>query len=458
MRANRSRLPEVGTDPPFAFPALLHLTLTNGLAVRLVPYAGLPVVTFVLVLEGGAAVDPADRHGLASVTGDMLDEGTGSMNALDVSDALARLGADYDLDVGADATILAMTTLSRFADRAADLLAAMAIRPSLQDHDFHRLRQLRLDRLRQLKDLAPAMAERAFLKLLYGTHPYGHLSLGSVASLERLGLSDVEAFHTAVYRPSRATLIIAGAIDEADAARLAERAFGGWEQKRDSVDTSAPASSVAAPDEPAARLAIVPREGAAQSELRIGHLSARRDTPDYFPLLVMNAVIGGQFVSRINLKLREEKGYTYGARTGFDWRRGLTPFVLQTSVHSRATADAVRDAVGELEAIRSARPPTADELTLAKASLTRGYPRNFETVPQVARAVAQLVLFGLPDTYFEAFAPNVQAVTAADVVRAAQRYIDPARLATLIVGDDSAIRDSLGALGLGQPLVLAAEV
>jgi zinc protease len=171
-------------------------------------------------------------------------------------------------------------------------------------------------------------------------------------------------------------------------------------------------------------------------------------------LLVMNAALGGQFVSRVNLKLREEKGYTYGARTGFDWRRGLAPFVLQTSVHTASTADAVRDAWGEIDAIRGSRPVSDQELSLAKASLTKGYPRNFETVQQVARSVAQLALYDLPDTYFEEFVPRVTAVTAAEVTQAAARYLDPARLTTLIVGDHAAIADPLRALGVGEAEVM----
>ena len=458
-RVDRSRLPEVGADPPFVFPSIVHHTLSNGLALRMVPHGGVPIVTQVLLFEGGSAADPADRHGLASLTGDMLDEGTGSMTALDVSDALARLGADYDMDIGADAIVLSLTTLARFAGAAASLLAAMVTRPSLREGDFERVRQLRLDRIRQLKDIPSAMAERAFLRLLYDQHPYGHLALGSSSSLERLSLADVESFHDVWFRPSRATLIVSGDISESDAVAMSEAAFGGWEDT-----TAAPGapftapSNVPPPDRPSARLAVVVREGAAQSELRLGHLSARRDTPDYFALLVMNAVLGGQFVSRINLKLREEKGYTYGARTGFDWRRGLAPFALQTSVHSRTTADAILDALAELGGIRGPRPPTESELTLAKASLTRGYPRNFETAAQVARGIAQLVLFGLRDSYFAEFVRNVQAVTAADVARAAERYIDPSKLTTLIVGDYPGIRDALPSLGLGEPLILPAEV
>ena len=170
--------------------------------------------------------------------------------------------------------------------------------------------------------------------------------------------------------------------------------------------------------------------------------------------VVMNSVMGGQFVSRINLKLREEKGFTYGARTGFDWRRGRTPFVLQASVHTASTAEAIADSLRELEAIRHERPPSESELALARTSLTRGYPRNFETAQQVARSVAQLALFELPDTYFEEFIPKVHAVTAADASSAAARYIDPQKAVTLIVGDKAVVHDSLLTLGLGEPDVL----
>jgi predicted Zn-dependent peptidase len=168
----------------------------------------------------------------------------------------------------------------------------------------------------------------------------------------------------------------------------------------------------------------------------------------------MNAVLGGQFVSRINLRLREEKGFTYGARTGFDWKRGLAPFALQASVHTAATAEAIADSLREFQGIRGDHPPSPEEMTLARASLTRGYARNFETAPQIARSVAQLALYDLPDTYFEEFVPRIQAVTADDVLRAAAQYVDTSRAITLVVGDVAVIGDSLRALGLGEPTVL----
>jgi len=330
----------------------------------------------------------------------------------------------------------------------------------MREDDFGRVRQLRLDRLTQLKDLPQAVAERAFLRLMYAQHPYGHLPIGSDAALRRLSLGDVAAFHTATFRPSRATLVVSGALSHQELLRAAAP-FGEWADTGPSAFAEAdalPAAEIEPSGMPALRLAVAPREGAAQSELRIGHLSARRTTPDYPALLVMNALLGGQFVSRVNLKLREEKGYTYGARTAFDWRRGLSPFVLQASVHTAATADAIADAVAEIDAIRGSRPPSDEELTLSKASLTRGYPRGFETAQQVARSVAQLALYRLPDSYFAEFVPKVNAIGREDVTSAAARYLDPARLTTLIVGDHTAIAESLRALGLGAPNLLPLEL
>lgn len=454
MPVDRSRLPPVADDVPFVFPRIAHHRLANGLAVRTVEHHSAPVVTFVLVIDGGAGTDPAGLEGLTAITADMVDEGTGVMNALDVSDAMSSIGADYDVEVGADATMFALTTLSRFAARGASLLSDIVTRPSLNAADFDRVKQLRLDRLRQLRDLAPATAERAFLRLLYGAHPYGHLAIGSEASLAAVTLDDVRGSHQSAYKAAGCTLVVAGPMPHQALADIAADAFGGWSARAGDAEGKVPASEVPTPERPSARLAIVPRESAAQSELRIGHLSARRGTPDYPALLVMNAVMGGQFVSRINLKLREEKGFTYGARTGFDWRRGPAPFVLQASVHTASTAEAIRDSLDELEAIRSTRPPSDSELALAKTSLTRGYPRNFETAQQVARSVAQLALFELPDSYFEEFVPKVHAVSSADVSQAAARYIDPAQASVLIVGDYAAVGDSLLTLGLGKPDVI----
>src|SRR4029077_18054352 len=205
------------------------------------------------------------------------------------------------------------------------------------------------------------------------------------------------------------------------------------------------------------KLSIVPRPKAPQSELRIGQVTVGRDTPDYYPLVVANTILGGQFVSRINLNLREHKGLTYGARTAFEFRRLPGPFVLQVSVQTSGTARAIDESIGEIAGIRGPRPVTPAELELGVAALTRGYARSFETGEQIGRAALQLALYDLPDDYFEQFVPRIERVTSDDVSRVMARHLDPARLTTLIVGDVEVIGPDLGRLGLGEPVVLSAD-
>jgi predicted Zn-dependent peptidase len=233
--------------------------------------------------------------------------------------------------------------------------------------------------------------------------------------------------------------------------RLAAEAFGGWR------DVSADAVTADGHLPSAAALNVIPRPNAPQSELRIGHVAVPRDTPDYHALVVANTILGGQFVSRINLNLREDKGFTYGARTAFEFRRLPGPFVLQVSVQTTATARAIEESIAEIAGIRGPRPVTGEELALAIAALTRGYARSFETAEQIARAVMQLALFDLPDDYFAQFVPAVERVTSDDVSRVMAQHVDPSRLTTLIVGDLDVVGADLGALGLGDPVVLPSD-
>jgi zinc protease len=455
-RVDRRALPTPGPSPRLRFPAIQRRVLSNGLEVRAIAHRNVPVVCAVLLVPAGTAADPADRPGLAAFTADLLDEGSGGRSALEVSDALARNGADFDIDVGADAIALVLTTLTRFFRPAIALLAEMAMSPNLAHADIERVRRLRLERLRQLRDHAPAVAERALMRLLYRDHPYGHLSLGSEAALAATTADELRDFHRGAFVPSGATLIIAGDADVTELFEAATEEFGGWETPADAPPVNRHAGLVPPPLFPDRRLAVVPRPGAAQSEVRIGHVCAARDTPDYHALVLLNMILGGQFVSRVNLNLRQDKGYTYGVRTGFDLRRGLGPFALSTSVQTEVTALAIREAMREIEDIRGARPATAAELTLARASVTQGYPRGFETAQQVARGVAQLALHGLSDTYFEEFVPRVDAVTLEDVSRVSTQYLDTARMVTLAVGDHDAIASTLTTLNLGEPFVLSA--
>jgi zinc protease len=449
MSVDRSRLPLLGPEPTFAFPEIRRRRLANGVDAWTAVHREVPLLSVLVLVRAGASFDPADRPGLAAITGDLLDEGCGDLDALALHEALGRIGAQVDTEVGSDATLIGLTTLERSAAPSLALVADMLIRPRLDRGDFERVRDLRLNRLLQMRDMPPAVAERVFTERLYGPHPYGHLPIGSEVSLRSMDAGEPRAFHQRMYDPSRVTVIAVGNGSHEALGDAVEAAFGGWHIDPGGRSHADPAALPIPPG--AAELLVISRPGAPQSELRLGHVAVARTSSDYHALVTLNLVLGGQFVSRINSNLRERKGYTYGARTSFDFRRGRGPFALAASVQSDATADAVREALLELHAIRGERPVTAEELELGRAPLTRGYPRGFETAEQIGRAIAQIALYDLPDDYFTTFVPKVLALTPEDLTRAADIHIDPARFLTVVVGD----RDKMGAmgdLGLGEPI------
>ena len=457
MTVDRSRLPVPGADRPFHFPRIARRSLANGLELRAVRHRSVPVVAIVLLVPGGSSVDPADNHGLVSITAGLLDEGSRGQSALEIAERVARIGGDLDVEVGMDAVAIGFTTLDRFFDIGLELVYEVVTAPNLANDDFNRIRNLRLERLKQMKDHAAAIADRAFARVLYGAHPYGHLSLGSEPALTAMTVDATKAMHAAMFTPERSTLIIVG--DRAEDALLDEaaRMFEPWRAAVSGMTIDRDVALVTPPAEPQTTLAVIDRPGSAQSELRIGHACASRSTPDYHALLLLNMILGGDFVSRLNLNLRESKGFTYGVRTGFNLRRGIGPFVMQTSVGTDVTGAAVTEALNEIRAIAAERPATGDEVAQAFAALSKGYPRGFETAGQVARSVAQLALHNLPDTYFEEFVPRLAQITADDVSNAARRYLAAAKMSTVIVGDLDKIHGSLPGLGLGPHRVLTTE-
>src|SRR6185503_6642616 len=222
------RLPEPGPSPPYTFPSIQKSTLPNGLRLWTVHHTQVPIVAFMLLVRRGASSDPIGKDGLAAVSADMLDEGSGDRSAIDMHEAIARLGAQFDTDIGSDATAASVTVLSRFTGEALGLLSDIVVRPALRDEDFTRVRQLRLHRLTQIRDMPGAVADRAFLRLLYGIHPYGHSPIGSETALASMSADDVREFHQRAIRPSAATLIAVGDCDHATIARLAADSFGDW--------------------------------------------------------------------------------------------------------------------------------------------------------------------------------------------------------------------------------------
>jgi len=449
--SQRFVMPDAGHPARVTFPPIVRETLSNGTRVWTIRHDAVPVVTVALVVPVGSAQDPAGLPGLAGVLADLLDEGTERHDAIALAEALASLGTELSIDVGPDVTTFTMSTLSRFMEPALALLGDVLTRPRLRDDDLTRVREIRLNRLRQLRSSASAVADRAFLSAVFGAHPYGHGTLGTSAAVSRMSIDDVRAFHAAGMRPSGATLVIAGDTDAKAALAAAERQLGGW-QPRGVV--AVPAGLAEIPSVPplglptgASRILVLDRPGAPQTEVCVGHVGPSRQDADYPTLVTLNALLGGQFSSRINQNLRETRGLTYGARTSFDFRVHAGTFACETNVQGDATPLVVSEILKEFEEVGGIRPASDEELDRAKSSITRGYVRHFETSAQLAQAAARLAEFSLPADTFDRFVPEVEAVTAEAVSTAARANIRPHEAVVVVVGDASGWREALGALG-----------
>ena len=453
MAVDRRGLPPVGAAVPLRFPAIERDTLSNGVRFWAVDHHEKDLVSLALLVPSGSAADPPGYEGLAAFTADLLDDGTRRRSGIDLHEELGRIGGRLGTDVTSDATVLSITALARHARDALALLIELATEPRFDPREVERVRALRISRIAQTRHVAAAVAQRAFLRSVYRTGPYGHVSAGTETALARTTVDDVRAFHAAHYAPRRWTLIASGGGRAAQAEDLASLVSGvpaaAFSAGRDPESPDGRAAPAESP--PGGRLTFVPRAGAVQSEIRIGHLGVVRRAADYPAIMVMNMVLGGQFVSRLNLNLREAKGYTYGIRTAFDGRRGRGPFTLQTAVAAAVTGDAIREAVREIGEIRGVRPVTEDELAAARPVLTSGFPRNFETAGQVAHAALRLALFELPDDEYTTFVSRVAAVDAGAAGAAATRRLDPDALHVVVVGPPE-VGPSLAALSFGEPV------
>jgi predicted Zn-dependent peptidase len=430
-------------DPNFTLPRIERRKLSNGLDVLIVQQHELPVVSFNLVIKTGAAADPQERAGLASLTAALIDEGTKTRSALDISNQLVAIGARLGTGADWDSTGATLLTLTKHLERALDIYADVVANPSFPENELQLQRSSRLTALLQRRDNANAIAGLVYASLLYGrNHPYGHPLVGDELSLKAISRDDLRRFYETYYRPNNAALIVSGDVRPDMLLPQLERAFANWKS------ATIPAINVNGqlPARDKATIYLVDKPQAAQSVIAIGQIGVARSTPDYFPLLVMNTLLGGQFTSRVNLNLREDKGYTYGARTSFDYRSGPGPFIATAGVQTAVTKESVAEFLKELRGIRGARPVSSAELEYAKQALIRGFPRSFETPEQISARLEQIVLYSLPDDYFNNYLANVRRVTTNDVARVAERYLDPSKMAILVVGDRRVIEPGLRSL------------
>lgn len=441
----RRERPASGKEADLLLPTFEETTLANGLTVLVAQERSLPLVAFVLVTRGGAATDPKGKAGLTTLAYQMLGEGAGPRDALQFSDAVADLGASFGSSADQDSGVVSVSGLSKNRDAMLDLLADAVLRPRLAQRDFDRIKTQSLANIQRRKGAPQGLAFEYVPAMIYGDkHPYGHPVGGTEASVGRITSSEVKKHLSETLVPGSTALIAVGDIDLAEARAAAERAFGGWRgRKRTEVVTPA------VEPKPRRTIKIVHKDNSPQTIMIVGRPIFGRGHPDEIAATVANEVLGGTFTSRLNMNLRENKGYTYGASTGLSARRGVGAFIGYTLVRQDATGAALKETLDEITRMQSL-PPSAEELARAKAGIIRSLPGQFETKQAAAGASAEIFVYALPLDHHRSRPAKIEAVDEKAVAEVTRKYLTEPSMQVLLVGDSAKIEAEVAALGVGQ--------
>ena len=436
----------------YHFPHFERRTLANGIHIIVAPVAKLPLISVLAIVEAGASVEAPGKHGIAALTARALLEGAAGLDGAELTDRFERIGASVESHADWDVASVSLTAMSsRLAD-ALGLIRDLLRAPTFPTREVERLKEERLTDLLQLLAEPRGLADEQFSHAVYNSVArYASPEAGDATSVRALTRDDVLAFYASRYTPGGVTLIFAGDVTTDAAVALTESLFGDWSGEK-------PAAAPAGIDsvQTGKLVRVVAKADAPQSEVRVGHAGLPRNTPHYFDAMVMNAVLGGLFSSRINLNLREVHGYTYGASSGFDWRRANGPFVVHTAVKSDVTGPAVQEILNEIERIRKEEISDA-ERSLATSYLDGVFPIRYETTKAIAEALANMVVHGLPGDFFDVYRSRVRAVTTAGILAAAQRHLDPSQLRIVVVGDPAQVTAPLAAVTGLTPEVVTGE-
>jgi zinc protease len=438
--------PTPGTPRPYDFPAVDRFQLSNGLRVVVANLPGRPLVSASLVLRNGAADEPPAHAGATVMAARALSEGTERYDAIALVEASERLGASLHADAGWDAMSVSVDVPAARLGPALELLTEVILHPTFPESEIDRLRDERLNDLLQAQADPRRRADEAFAATIYeSAAPYHRPSGGTRETVAEMTPARLRAAYERGLDPARAALIIGGDLSGIDVGAIVEPLLGGWGP---GVGASTSGRIVDAGAVRERFVRVIHRPGAVQTEIRIGHVGAPRRIDDFHALSVMGAILGGLFNSRLNMKLREEKGYTYGAGAGFDLRRAAGPFSARAAVNTEVTVPAVTDFIAELERIRDAAVSDA-ELKAARDFLVGVFPLRFETPGPIVGALSGLVIHDLPEDELARYRPAIEAVTADDVLAAARSRIHPDQAAIVLVGDADAFGAALEAAGFG---------
>lgn len=441
---DRAQAPTPGPVRPFHFPAVERTTLANGLEVMVGETRRFPVVTLELVANAGGTAEEDATAGVATLTATLLESGAGERTAEQIAETADGLGITLDSTTGWDVAQCGFTSLRARLEQGLELLADMARRPTFPQAEVERLRVERLGTLAHRRTDPSALATEIFSRYTYAPNtPFARPVGGTSSTVSALGREQVAAFHAARYAPAGSTLVGAGDVGLDELAALAERFFGDW--RGESLPAAVPAVT---PRSEQATVVVAHRPGAVQSEIRLGHVGLERGAPDYTQITVMNTILGGSFSSRLNMNLRERRGYTYGVSTLWTARRQRGAFYASTAVQTEVTAHAVEEILREIRGMRDAEV-SHEELRDARDYLAGVFPLTVETTTGVAARLAGLVTYGLPTDHYQGHRERVLSVTADEVLQAARRRLHPERAVIVVAGDADQVRAPLEALGIG---------
>jgi zinc protease len=455
--ADRSKLPALGEAPDLSLPALQRAQLSNGLKLVLAERHDAPVVQLSLIADAGFAADAGIKAGTARLTLDMLDEGAGDDDALALAARAERLGAQIAAGSSIDTSFVNLNALKLRLEPSLDLFADVLLRPRFPENELERLRQQQLAAIQQEKAQPLGLATRLYPRLIYGEdHAYSmpRSGTGSEDSVKAITLDDLRDFYARWLRPDTATLLIVGDTTLEEIVPLLEQRLGQW-QAPDAAPPVKQLAHVALPARP--RLFLVNRTAAEQTLILAAHVAPPRADPDDLAMQLANTVLGGNFVSRLNMNLREDKRWSYGASTGLSGAKAQRPFFAYAPVQSDKTVESLREIRRELEAIRGGAPITRDELLFARDSLVRSLPGENETAGDVAQSYTSVLVHELPDSYWNDYVDDIGALDLAQVNAAAQRLVQPQSLTWVIVGDLARIEQPIRALDWGEVSVLDAD-
>jgi zinc protease len=453
--ADRSKLPEPGVPPELRLPKLQHASLSNGLKIVLAERHEIPVVNFWLTLDAGYAADQFGLPGTAQAATALLTGGTKTRTALEIADETGMLGAQLNAFSTLDVSVVNLSALKAKLDPTLALYADVILNPAFPQADIERQKKLQLASIQQEKVTGILMGLRVFPALLYGKgHAYGNSFTGSgtEASVEKLTRAELVKFHATWFHPNSATLIVAGDTTLAELTPKIEKLFASWQ--RGEVPNKN-ISRVQFPAKPVVYL--LDRPGAEQSDILVGQIAPPKNNPEEIAIETMNSILGGEFGARINMNLREDKHWSYGAVSVLVGARGQQPYVVYAPVQTDKTKESMVELNNELHGIAGQRPPTAEELQKAQNTLTLRLPGSRETIDAVGFSVLDLVQFGLPDDYYQTYAAKIRALRTADVKDAAKTTVRPDNVVWIVVGDRAKIEASVRALGLGEMKFLDAD-